>query len=150
MEIIRRQILFVVVLLVIAIGISFKIYMDGGVSFGIKEDKVAYCGTVVDNFSDRLADNNGSKADGKALFAQNCASCHAIHKKLTGPALADLDKRFPMHLLVSFIHNPDKAIPKNKYLEDLYKDYNQTKMNAFPNLSQDEIKTIMAYAGVRM
>ncbi len=71
-------------------------------------------------------------------------------KDLQDRALADLDKRFPMHLLVSFIHNPDKAIPKNKYLENLYKDYNQTKMTSFPNLSQDEIKAIMAYAGVRM
>ncbi len=88
MEIIRRRILFVVVLLVIAIGISFKIYLDGGVSFGIKEVKVAYCGTVMDNSSGQLADNNGSKADGKALFAQNCASCHAIHKRLTGPGVS--------------------------------------------------------------
>ena len=32
--------------------------------------------------------------DGAAIFQQNCASCHAVNKKLTGPALAGVEDRW--------------------------------------------------------
>ena len=38
--------------------------------------------------------NQLNAQDGKALFSQNCASCHAVNKKLTGPALAGVEDRW--------------------------------------------------------
>jgi cytochrome c2 len=32
--------------------------------------------------------------NGQALFSSNCASCHAIKKDLTGPALAGVEERW--------------------------------------------------------
>ena len=37
--------------------------------------------------------NFASAQDGKALFTANCASCHAVNKRLTGPALAGVEER---------------------------------------------------------
>ena len=39
--------------------------------------------------------NQLNAQDGKALFSANCASCHAVNKKLTGPALAGVEDRWP-------------------------------------------------------
>ncbi|MFW1411035.1 c-type cytochrome, partial [Vibrio parahaemolyticus] len=47
-----------------------------------------------------------SAQDGKALFSANCASCHQVHKKLTGPALAGVEDRWPdKKKLHAWIHN---------------------------------------------
>ena len=37
-----------------------------------------------------LFSNNSFSQDGKALFTQNCASCHQVNKKVVGPALAEI------------------------------------------------------------
>jgi mono/diheme cytochrome c family protein len=44
-----------------------------------------------------LPENAQSQAllQGKTLFGQNCTSCHAIGKDMTGPDLAHFEKRFP-------------------------------------------------------
>ena len=52
--------------------------------------------------------------DGKQLFQQNCQSCHALDKKLTGPALRDVSQRGPWGdraNLVKWIKNPAAFIP---------------------------------------
>src|SRR5687768_1621471 len=49
--------------------------------------------------------------DGAAIFQQNCASCHAINKDLTGPKLAGVESRGPWadrKQLYAWIHNPAK------------------------------------------
>ncbi|MDI9337576.1 MAG: c-type cytochrome [Alphaproteobacteria bacterium] len=87
--------------------------------------------------------------DGKALFSQNCASCHAVHKKLTGPALADVENRGPWSdkaKLHAWIKNSAAFLKTgDKYVNDLYSEYNKTAMNLFPDLSDAEIDAILAY-----
>lgn len=85
--------------------------------------------------------------DGKALFQQNCASCHAVHKDLTGPALAGIEERVPdQKLLYAWIRN-NQAVLKtgNKYFNDLYAQWNRTAMNLFPNLTDEEIGAMITY-----
>ena len=49
--------------------------------------------------------------DGQTLFTSNCASCHAINKTLTGPALANVESRWPSKdLLHLWIKNWNKAV----------------------------------------
>ena len=89
--------------------------------------------------------------DGKALFQQNCASCHAVHKDLTGPKLAGIEERVPdKKLLHDWIRN-NQAVLKtgNKYFNDLYQQYNKAAMNLFPNLTDAEIDAILAYVKVQ-
>ena len=41
-----------------------------------------------------LVTNTVTAQDGKTLFNTNCASCHQVHKKSTGPALAGVEGRW--------------------------------------------------------
>ena len=85
--------------------------------------------------------------DGKALFQQNCASCHAVNKALTGPALAGIEERVPdKKLLHAWIRNNQAVLATgNKYFTDLYAQWNKTAMNLFPNLTDGEIDAMLAY-----
>ncbi len=85
--------------------------------------------------------------DGKALFQQNCASCHAVHKNLTGPALAGIEERVPdKKLLYDWIRNSQAVLQSgNKYFNDLYVAWNKTAMNLFPNLTDEEIGAMITY-----
>lgn len=85
--------------------------------------------------------------DGKTLFSQNCASCHALNRTLTGPALAGVLERVPdRKLLYEWIRNSNKVIQSgNPYFVKLYKDFNKTSMNQFPNLTEEEIEAILYY-----
>ncbi len=85
--------------------------------------------------------------DGKALFQQNCASCHAVHKDLTGPKLAGIEERVPdQKLLYAWIRNNQAVLATgNKYFTDLYAAWNKTAMNLFPNLTDEEIGAMITY-----
>lgn len=86
--------------------------------------------------------------DGKALFNSNCASCHAINKKLTGPPLADFTKRGPWgdrKEVYKWIHNPLSYIEKDAYTKALKDEYNGIIMTPFPNLSEKDIDAIVDY-----
>lgn len=84
--------------------------------------------------------------DGKALFQANCASCHAIDKKLTGPALRGVEDRWTdQKMLYSWIRN-NQAVLKSgyPYAVDLYNQY-KVPMNTFPTITDKEIEAILAY-----
>jgi len=86
--------------------------------------------------------------DGKALFQANCASCHAVGKKLTGPALAGLEGRGPWSdrkKLYEWIHNPAGFAKKDQYTTDLIKEYNGIMMTAFPGLGEKDIDAVITY-----
>lgn len=85
--------------------------------------------------------------DGKALFSQNCASCHAVHKQLTGPALAGVEDRWPdKDMLHKWIKNNQEVIKGGyPYAVNLYNQFNKTPMNLFPSLSDKDIDAILTY-----
>ncbi len=85
--------------------------------------------------------------DGKALFSQNCAACHAIDKKLTGPALLGVQDRWPdQKKLYSWIKNNQAFLKTgDPYANNLYNEFNKTAMNLFPNLTDPEIGAILKY-----
>lgn len=85
--------------------------------------------------------------DGKALFSQNCAACHAIDKKLTGPALFGVQDRWTdQKKLYSWIKNNQAFLKTgDPYANKLYNEYNKTAMNLFPNLTDAEIGAILKY-----
>ena len=91
--------------------------------------------------------NQLNAQDGKSLFSQNCASCHAVNKKLTGPALAGVEDRWPdKKNLHAWIKNNQAFLKTgDAYANKLYNEYNKTAMNLFPNLSDKDIDAILAY-----
>ena len=86
--------------------------------------------------------------DGKQLFQQNCQSCHALDKKLTGPALRDVSQRGPWGdkaNLVKWIHNPAAFIPTTPYTKALQAEYGQIMPGFQSVLSDDQINAIIDY-----
>jgi len=91
--------------------------------------------------------NIASAQDGKTLFTTNCASCHAVDKKLTGPALKGVEDRWPdKKKLHAWIKN-NQAVLKSgdKYANDLYNQFNKINMQVFPNLADADIDAILKY-----
>ena len=86
--------------------------------------------------------------DGKAIFNAQCATCHALDKNLTGPALRGVEGRGPWtdrKELVKWIHNPGGYIPTTDYTKSLAAQYNGQIMPSFPQLSEADIFAILDY-----
>ncbi|MEM9916874.1 MAG: cytochrome c [Bacteroidota bacterium] len=87
---------------------------------------------------------------GKNLFKNNCASCHNKNMvdDMTGPALAgvkDRWKEYPAGDLYAWVRNSqgmyEKGHPRAVALIDEW----QSVMNAFPNLTDQDIDDILIY-----
>ncbi|MGB3142490.1 MAG: c-type cytochrome [Maribacter sp.] len=94
----------------------------------------------------------GDAAKGKALFNQNCAACHALNRKMTGPALANVESRLQeeeglgREWLYGWIKNSPGTIKSgDAYANKIYEEYNKAAMTAFPTLSNEDIDNILAY-----
>lgn len=99
-------------------------------------------------FISLLIGNKSFAQDGKALFQANCASCHAVGKKLTGPALAGVEERGPWSdrkKLYAWIKNPAGFAKADAYAANLIKEYNGVLMTGFPGLAEAEIDAIVTY-----
>ncbi len=88
----------------------------------------------------------GDAVQGKALFNANCASCHKLDAKMTGPALRGVSGRHSKEWLYKWIVN-SKALIATGDAEAvaIFNEYNKVAMNAFPQLSNADIDNIIAY-----
>lgn len=96
--------------------------------------------------------SGGDPVKGKQLFNQNCAACHALNRKMTGPALANVETRLAeeegldKEWLYAWIKNSAGMISSgDAYAVRIYDEYNQAAMTAFPTLSNTDIDDILAY-----
>ena len=94
----------------------------------------------------------GDPAKGKQLFNQNCAACHALNRKMTGPALANVEARLAedegldKDWLSRWIRNSPAMIAEgDAYSVKIYNEYNQAAMTPFPTLTDQDIDDILAY-----
>jgi mono/diheme cytochrome c family protein len=85
-------------------------------------------------------------AEGDVLFKNNCAQCHAVNDKVVGPALAGITKRRPISWLIPWVKNSSKVIATgDEYAVKLFNDNGKQQMPAFPQLSDKDIKSIVAW-----
>ena len=85
--------------------------------------------------------------DGKALFNQKCASCHAIDKQLVGPALSGVEDRWDdKAMLYDWVRNSAAVIKKGyQRAVAVYNEYKKVQMTAFPELKNEDIDAILGY-----
>ena len=84
--------------------------------------------------------------EGETLFKSKCTTCHAVTKKVVGPALAGITERHSEEWLVSWIHNSQAVIASGDAAAvQLFEEYNKMVMTSFTDLSEDQIKSIIAY-----
>ena len=94
----------------------------------------------------------GDPAKGKSLFNANCAACHQLDKKMTGPALRNVETRLSetegldRTWLNAWIRNSSAMIKSgDAYANKIYAEYNGSAMTAFPQLSDQDLSDILAY-----
>lgn len=96
-----------------------------------------------------LFSSNSFAQDGKQLFKTNCSSCHsASDKNGTGPGLKGVLGRIPGgDWKYEWVHNPSSKIKGgDPYIATLHPKPYATIMTAFPQLKNEEIDAILAYA----
>ena len=85
--------------------------------------------------------------EGRQLFQQNCRTCHAINKNLTGPAIRGFIYKGPWkerQNLYAWVHNPATFLQKDPYVQALRRQFGSV-MPAFPQLTNQQIDAIVAY-----
>ncbi|MGO3260519.1 MAG: cytochrome c3 family protein [Mesonia sp.] len=101
---------------------------------------------AVEESDSGAASAEGDVAAGKELFNSLCAACHKPYKKATGPALHGVTDKHDKEWLYEWIKNSAAMIASGDDAAiAIYEEYNQTAMNAFPQLSNEDIDNILAY-----
>ncbi len=103
-------------------------------------------------FSTTLHAQDGDPAKGKTIFNTNCAACHQLDKKMTGPPLRGIESKLADEQgldrvwMAAWIRNSAGVIKSgDAYANQIYNEYKQTAMTAFPLLSDQDISDILAY-----
>jgi mono/diheme cytochrome c family protein len=115
--------------------------------------KILHLGFVLlFTFSTSLFAQEGDPVKGKSLFNTNCAACHKLDAKMTGPALRNVETRLSetegldRAWLTAWIRNSAGLIKSgDAYANKIYNEYNKSAMTAFPQLSDQDISDILAY-----
>lgn len=88
----------------------------------------------------------GDPVKGKELFNANCAACHNLDKKMTGPALRGVTGRHKKEWFYGWVKNSSALIKSGDAdAVKLWEEYKPSVMTAFPQLSYTDIDNILAY-----
>lgn len=123
-------------ILLIAAGCAILFFVhikeeQHGATLVIGEQSQLFCGTHL--ISPPL--NEDAKV-GKQLFQVNCAACHRLDKRSTGPALRNVHQRYTTKDIIKFIRDDFSGALKFN---------GERKCTSFPNLSDEDIQSILKY-----
>lgn len=134
------------------LGLSLIIFLLFSTSLFSQDAAVEQQAETAEASAEEVVSAGGDAAKGKQLFNQNCAACHALNRKMTGPALANVETRLAedegldKEWLYTWIKNsPGMISSGDSYALKIYAEYNQAAMTAFPTLSNSDIDDILAY-----
>jgi mono/diheme cytochrome c family protein len=89
---------------------------------------------------------DGDVAAGETLFKANCAACHKLDKKATGPALRGVASKYDTEWLYQWIRNSQGLVNSGDALAvKLFTENNNSVMTSFPQLTDEDIDNILAY-----
>ena len=92
------------------------------------------------------ATSGGDAVKGKELFNANCAACHKLDAKATGPALRGVASKYEMAWIYKWVKNSSDLIKSGDAAAvKVFEEYNKAVMTAFPQLSNEDIDNIIAY-----
>ena len=90
--------------------------------------------------------SGGDAVKGKELFNANCAACHKLDAKMTGPALRNVGAKYEKEWLYKWIANSQALIKSgDAQANAVWNEYKPSVMNNFPQLAKSDIDNIIAY-----
>lgn len=84
-------------------------------------------------------------AAGAAIFKQKCTACHALGKVVIGPDLKGVDSRYDEAWLIKWIKNAPALVASGDPQAVKAAEFSPAAMSSFPELSDDDVKNILAY-----
>lgn len=92
------------------------------------------------------ASGGGDPVKGKEIFNTNCAACHKLDAKATGPALRGVGAKYEKAWLYKWIKNSSDLIKSGDAdAVKVFEANNKVPMTPFPQLSDADIDNIIAY-----
>ena len=83
---------------------------------------------------------------GKELFNSNCAACHKLDGKATGPELRGVASKYDASWLHKWVRNSSDLIKSgDAQAVKVFEDNNKAVMSSFPQLTDADIDNIIAY-----
>jgi mono/diheme cytochrome c family protein len=82
-------------------------------------------------------------AQGKQLFSDRCAACHALDKDMTGPALGSVLKRRTPEFVMNMILNTSEMEKKNETIMKLISKFSMPMPP--PGLTADQARAVLEY-----
>ncbi len=105
--------------------------------------------SINNSFAQDLPSEPEAIAEGETLWKANCTVCHAVHKKVIGPALKDVVDKYDGDIayLTRFIQNSQAVInvEKDPRAVAIWEEYKPTVMTSFTNLSDAQVANVLAY-----
>ncbi|MBP7939683.1 MAG: c-type cytochrome [Sediminibacterium sp.] len=92
------------------------------------------------------AAQGGDPVKGKEIFNTNCAACHKLDAKATGPALRGVGAKYDKAWIYKWVQNSGDLIKSgDAQAVKVFEENNKVPMTAFPQLSEADIDNIIAY-----
>ena len=129
-------------------SISRKLFLGLALSliFSLTSFAQEAAAAVTDAAAAPAAVTGGDAVKGKELFNANCAACHKLDAKATGPALRGVAGKYDMPWLYKWIKNSSDLIKSgDAQAVKVYEENGKAVMSAFPQLSNTDIDDIIAY-----
>ena len=103
------------------------------------------CGNAL-HFSNPYSRSDSLWIKGEKIFEMNCATCHALHDVVIGPALAGVferrDSLWVIDATVDYMALMEKG---DKEAIALYKEWREISHIRFTELSDEKLKALMTY-----
>ncbi|MDD5152060.1 MAG: cytochrome c3 family protein [Flavobacterium sp.] len=88
----------------------------------------------------------GDPVKGKEIFNTNCAACHKLDAKATGPALRGVGAKYDKSWIYKWVHNSADLIKSGDAAAvKVFEANNKIPMTPFPQLSEADIDNVIAY-----
>lgn len=129
---IRQIILPSITLIIILVGVilyQIKTYKPENLGCATRDLPKAFCGN---------SDLTGNAVEGKTIFNSNCAACHKMDARSTGPALREIDSI----VYVKWLSNKNQTIDSSK-IEEYGIDYHRVVFSKA--LSEKELSDLIEY-----
>ena len=132
--------------LYLSLALVLTVFLTSFAQVAAPEATSATVPAVIATTTAPVASGSGDAVKGKELFNTNCAACHKLDAKATGPALRGIAAKYEKAWFYKWIHNSSALIKSgDAQAVKVYEENNKVAMTAFPQLSEGDIDNIIAY-----